>query len=480
MNALISPSTSPTPESIAHDIPSPSKQERLTALQEALTHQRDHEINQLLHAIRRDPDATMAGLVGEVYFEANEHQQLAMDIWSEHLSSEQRFTFVNRKEDARIMEFSKLLTIALDRKYDRLLEVLLKGARELDHPRLLQLVALHHPDASEAQKATTDAWNIQQKKVLPVAPCLPVEKLIVNSTVPQHLDLRSSLERGSNIAPEYFFTPDISSSNPDSIPSEKEMERRLAVCWKLPNPNEEQRGIMRKVAQQVSQDCAQLVQAMKQTGRSLCETSRLAMDEPSELPFWLGPPKMTSLLRVPDGTGLTVHVSNTNVKEAIRFSLSVEVNKYAPSFGNTALTLAIAKGWGHVSVNIGRRDSDRTQKDIIRALLAREDIDVNAPEVSNLWTPLHIACMRADVEVVDALIKRGAVEKPSLAGHLPSDFLTFPYDTARKLVESLLDKFKFGKAPYQEHESEVATLPLREEFPALQEKVMKLFASKDA
>lgn len=127
MPQLTSISCNPTNTQTPHDVPLPTRQERLTALLHALTYQQDRQINQLLHAIRRDPDPDMAGVVGEVYFEADEHQQLAMDIWSEHLSADQRFIFNSRKEDARSMGFSKLLTVALEQQHDTLLDVLLKS-----------------------------------------------------------------------------------------------------------------------------------------------------------------------------------------------------------------------------------------------------------------------------------------------------------------------------------------------------------------
>lgn len=159
MPQLTSVSCNPTSTQTSHDVPLPTRQERLTALLDALKHQQDHRINQLLHAIRRDPYPDMAGVVGEVYFEADERQQLAIDIWSEHLSADQRFMFSCMKEDTRSMGFSKLLSVALERQHDTLLDVLLKGARELDQLRLLRLIGMHYPDASKEQKTTIDMWR---------------------------------------------------------------------------------------------------------------------------------------------------------------------------------------------------------------------------------------------------------------------------------------------------------------------------------
>jgi len=170
---------SPTPKCTHadQDVPSPTMKERLSSLKDALENQQDNKIQQLLHAIRRDPSTAMAGIVGEVYFEANEYQRLTVDLWSEHLSIDQRFMFNSKKEDARSMAFSRLLTVALKEPHDRLLEVLLEGARELDHPRLLWLVGLHHSDASEEQKATIDAWRttLTQEQAQEALPRRPME-----------------------------------------------------------------------------------------------------------------------------------------------------------------------------------------------------------------------------------------------------------------------------------------------------------------
>lgn len=155
MPQLTTISGTQTNTQIVDDVPSPTLQEHRASLQKALEQQNEHEINRLLNAIRRDPHADMAGVVGEFYFKADESQQLAMDIWSEHLSSDQRFMF----EDARSMGFSKLLKVALEQRHDRLLDVLLKGARELDHSRLLGLVGMHYSDASPDHKEAIDKWR---------------------------------------------------------------------------------------------------------------------------------------------------------------------------------------------------------------------------------------------------------------------------------------------------------------------------------
>ena len=172
---LSSVSNTPIDTQTVQDASPPTLQERKASLLEALKHPQDQQIHQLLQAIRHDPDTAMAGIVGEVYFEADEPRQLAMDTWSQQLSCEQRFMFEARKEDARSMGFSKRLTVALGTQDDQLLEVLLKDAQEPDHDRLRWLVGMHCTDASATQKKAIDVWratltDVQAREASPHRP----------------------------------------------------------------------------------------------------------------------------------------------------------------------------------------------------------------------------------------------------------------------------------------------------------------------
>lgn len=172
---LSSVSHTPIDTQTVQDASPPTLQERRASLLEALKHPQNQQINQLLHAIRHDPDTAMAGIVGEVYFEADEPQQLAMGTWSQQLSCEQRFMFEARKEDARSMGFSKRLTVALGTQDDQLLEVLLKVAQEPDHDRLRWLVGMHYTEASATQKKAIDVWratltDVQAREASPHRP----------------------------------------------------------------------------------------------------------------------------------------------------------------------------------------------------------------------------------------------------------------------------------------------------------------------
>lgn len=172
---LSSVSNTPIDTQTVQDASPPTLQERRASLLEALKHPQDQQIHQLLQAIRHDPDTAMAGIVGEVYFEADEPRQLAMDTWSQQLSCEQRFMFEARKEDARSMGFSKRLTVALGTQDDQLLEVLLKDAQEPDHDRLRWLVGMHCTDASATQKKAIDVWratltDVQAREASPHRP----------------------------------------------------------------------------------------------------------------------------------------------------------------------------------------------------------------------------------------------------------------------------------------------------------------------
>lgn len=137
----------------------PTRTQIHTALQEALITQHDNHINQLLNRIRHEPRIEMAGVVGEIYFEANEHQRLAIDIWSAHLSADQLSCFEARREDARSMAYSRLLTIALQKPHDRLLSKLLDVANTLDNVRIFQLIGIHYADAQPTQKEKINAWR---------------------------------------------------------------------------------------------------------------------------------------------------------------------------------------------------------------------------------------------------------------------------------------------------------------------------------
>lgn len=94
------------------------------------------------------------------------------------------------------------------------------------------------------------------------------------------------------------------------------------------------------------------------------------------------------------GTGLTIHIANTNMDTALALiECGADVNKYASFYGNNPLTLATIKGWDHADSE-GRHGV--YQRPILEALLNKKELEVNAIDLRTGMTALHYACLRGD------------------------------------------------------------------------------------
>ena len=162
---------------------------------------------------------------------------------------------------------------------------------------------------------------------------------------------------------------------------------------------------------------------------ALATISNINTFKPNEIK-WIG------VYGTPDfiayGTRLTIDVSNTDmfVLKTLAYS---DVNQYAPYYGNNPLLLSVAKGWNHEN----SQNNKYTQQAIIRALLSCPSLDVNAIDLKNGMTALHLACLRADSpELIQLLLDKGAV--PSLKdrhNRTPVDLLNTSYEEAKKYIE---------------------------------------------
>jgi hypothetical protein len=144
-----------------------------------------------------------------------------------------------------------------------------------------------------------------------------------------------------------------------------------------------------------------------------------------------------------------------------------DINKYSPHIGNNPILLAVAKGWNHVSDELpeDKLPGIENQKAIIEALLSREELDVNAINVTTGMTALHIACLRGDeATLIELLLQKGAkMDYKDCYGKTPADYLDYKYNDVKNILPMLLNGFQFGVADHLPNTSTMATLPTEEE-----------------
>jgi hypothetical protein len=139
-------------------------------------------------------------------------------------------------------------------------------------------------------------------------------------------------------------------------------------------------------------------------------------------------------------TRLIISISNTEEEQVIALIglPELNINKYSVQYGNTAILLAISKGWNHVrtdtdATGVAHVNPQHTQQAIIRALLSRPDIEINCVHLLNGMTPLHIACLRGDSpELIRLLLEKGAdKDARDYSGKTPFDYLDESYDNVK-------------------------------------------------
>ncbi len=161
-------------------------------------------------------------------------------------------------------------------------------------------------------------------------------------------------------------------------------------------------------------------------------------------------------------------ISLTETFDALELiKAGADVNKYSAYFGSNPILLAVAKGWNHISDEFSEEDLPgvENQKQIIEALLSRNDLDVNAVYATNGMTPLHIACLRGDEPtLIELLLQKGAkLDVKDCYDMTPADYLDFSYADVKKILPIMLDGFEFGTSDYAPNTSHMATIPTEDE-----------------
>jgi hypothetical protein len=172
-----------------------------------------------------------------------------------------------------------------------------------------------------------------------------------------------------------------------------------------------------------------------------------------------------------------IHVGNTQLLNTISqtetfdaldlINIGADVNKYSAYYGNNPILLAVAKGWNHISDELpeDKLPGIENQKQIIEALLSREDLDINAINVTHGMTALHIACLRGDEPtLIELLLQKGAkLDGKDCYDMTPANYLDIDYIDLKKILPSLLNGYNFGNKSYAPNKSTMATIPTEQE-----------------
>lgn len=175
-------------------------------------------------------------------------------------------------------------------------------------------------------------------------------------------------------------------------------------------------------------------------------------------------------------------------KDEINNANYATINYQEPSFGSTPLTLAVAKGYKHISPDpsfVG------TQKEILDCVLQNPNVNMNLPHKIGL-TALEIAILRGDdLELIQKLIQKGATmpDKERL-----DELLSIDYESMQKIVCVLTtgceltyeeDENAFSNYGYASKENRedgklsAATMSVAEDFYKNKEQI-KEFAGKQS
>ncbi len=188
-------------------------------------------------------------------------------------------------------------------------------------------------------------------------------------------------------------------------------------------------------------------------------------------------------LYVSSNTCLISQISNSEYERAMSLiELGADVNQYSARYGNTALLLAVSKGWNHQdSENFMPNFFSRfyPQREIIKCLL-KQKADVNAVHLVNGMTALHIACLRGDDPELIILLfnNRANLNATDYEGRTPLDLLNLDYESAQKIINQITTTegdrhWRFGDE-LPENKSYTATLPTRKHRIENQAEIKKL------
>lgn len=169
-------------------------------------------------------------------------------------------------------------------------------------------------------------------------------------------------------------------------------------------------------------------------------------------------------------TPLLWAIANANVDMALflinngpKYGINFELQAHH----HPALHFAIAKGVMHVT-NSGKRIVDGFRQ-IIHCLV-EQGADVNAKDERNGNTPLHLAVLRRDVEVVEFLLANGADSGIiNNHGQTARDMLQYDLSAARRMVERQATAYTLNNADWEARANEI-----RQRIkPALQEVIVE-------
>lgn len=141
------------------------------------------------------------------------------------------------------------------------------------------------------------------------------------------------------------------------------------------------------------------------------------------------------------------NANNTMAIEIARQCQGQGINNQSDIRKNTALHLAIAKGYKTVSAH-GER-LNHSNFEVVKALV-QAGADVNIAD-SKGHTPLHLACLRRDPEMVAYLVEHGArLDVLNRRGQTPLEQLDKTYTVASEEIRSaavvfLIDEDEFDK-----------------------------------
>lgn len=156
-------------------------------------------------------------------------------------------------------------------------------------------------------------------------------------------------------------------------------------------------------------------------------------------------------------TPLMWAVANAQTQEALRYiDAGAELGIQDTFIRNTALHLAVAKGWNHVDTE----KNDHLPLSHVTLALLQHGANTNIQD-KNGNTPLHIAVVRRDIEAIDALLKHGAKSDiKNKKNKKPLKMVDMTYAEAQDFLKT---------------QCQVYTLPTQEEWESTKEEVENRF-----
>ncbi|MDF2550222.1 MAG: hypothetical protein K0S07_1289 [Chlamydiales bacterium] len=132
-------------------------------------------------------------------------------------------------------------------------------------------------------------------------------------------------------------------------------------------------------------------------------------------------------------------VADRILKVAAAREIALFPEKDCPERHNTALHLAVGKGYRTVSMHGDALEYSNF--DLVKQMVAL-GADVNAPDRDSGYTPLHLACLRRDREMIDFLVMHGAQNAiRDRQGLRPFDLLHKTYLEAYEILKKEVHVF---------------------------------------